>query len=186
MKTFAQFDNLIPPTQLRALQNYFAANVRWQYGWPQGVNDPFSHWSMDFLKVKLENQENVEDKLRGNPEYKPLADIWDVMLAGPMRGHHLVRCYANAHTYGVEGYLHSDSPNDDNYTALLYLNPVWKKEWAGELMFFDKAGDVFFAVSPKPGRVLAFSGNVVHAARAVARACPAMRVSVAFKSRVPS
>ena len=184
MKTFAQFDNLIPQKRLRALQDYFAAKVRWQYGWPQGTNDPYSHWSMDFLKVKLENQEGMDDVLRANPDYKPLADVWEVMQAGPMRGHQLVRCYANAHTYGVEGFLHSDSPRDDNYTSLLYLNPVWKKEWAGELLFFDGAGEVFFAVSPKPGRVLAFSGNVVHAARAVARACPAIRVSVAFKSRL--
>ena len=186
MKSFAQFDELIPPARLRALQDYFAANVRWQYGWPQGINDPFSHWSMDFLAVNRDNQDDMQDTLKAKPEFKPLADIWEAMQDGPVHGHHLVRCYANAHTFGVEGFLHADTPKDDNYTSLLYLNPVWKKEWAGELLFFDDAGDTFFTVSPKPGRVLVFSGNVVHAARAVARSCPAIRVSVAFKSRLPS
>lgn len=186
MRAFAQFDNLVPPEQLHAAQRYFATSVRWQYGWPQGTEDPFSHWNIDFLKAKLENQENLEDELRGEPAFAPLARIWDTMQEGPMHGHQLVRCYANAHTYGVEGYLHRDSQQADNYTALVYLNPVWKTDWAGELLFFDDTGDVFHAVSPRPGRVLTFPGDVRHAARAVSRTCPAIRVSLAFKTRIPS
>jgi len=186
MGSIAQFDTLIPPERLRAVQDHFAANVRWMYGWPQGTSDPFSHWNFDFLDVSLDNQENLEDKLRANPGFEPVARIWDVLQDGPMHGHHLIRCYANAHTFGVEGYLHTDSKEPDNYTALVYLNPVWKTDWAGELLFFDKAGDVFHAVSPKPGRALVFPGGILHAARAVSRTCPAIRVSLAFKTRLPS
>ncbi|HYS76002.1 MAG TPA: 2OG-Fe(II) oxygenase [Burkholderiales bacterium] len=186
MRTIAQFDKLIPPDRLRAAQDYFASSVRWQYGWPQGTKDPFSHWSMDFLKSRLDNQEDLEDKLYANEEFKPLADIWDILKSGPMHGHHLVRCYANAHTFGVEGYLHTDSPKPNNYTAVIYLNPVWKPDWAGELILFDEARDSFYAVLPKPGRVALIPGDVLHAARAVSRSCPAIRVSLAFKSRIPS
>ena len=186
MRTFAQFDTLVPEPKLHAVQKYFADNVRWKYGWPQGNDDPFSHWNVDFLHSGNLNQEDLEHRLRGNPDFKPLLEIWEVLKAGPMYGHSLVRCYANAHTYGVEGYLHTDSKRPDNYTSLVYLNPVWKTEWAGELLFYDEGGDVFHAVSPRPGRVLMFSGNTVHAARAVSRSCPAIRVSLAFKSKVLS
>jgi hypothetical protein len=185
MKIIAQFDSLIPAQRLKAVQDYFAGSVRWKYGWPQGTHDPFSHWNIDFLDSGLHNQENLEHKLFGNADYKPLADIWDCLRRGPLYGHHLVRCYANAHTFGVEGYLHTDSQHEGNYTAVVYLNPVWKPEWAGELVLFDEAGDLVCAILPKPGRVAVIPGTVRHAARGVSRICPAVRVSLAYKSKLP-
>jgi len=185
MKVVAQFDTLIPADKLRAVQDYFAARVRWKYGWPQGGKDPYSHWNIDFLESGLHNQENLEHKLRELPDARPLVDVWDCLKAGPMHGQHLVRCYANAHTFGVEGYTHTDSDKPDNYTAVVYLNPVWKPEWAGELVLFDDAGDLLCAILPKPGRVAMIPGDVPHAARGVSRICPAVRVSLAFKGRIP-
>ena len=88
-----------------------------------------------------------------------------------MRGHYLLHCYANSHTYGVEGSPHTDvvdASQVDNFTAVLYLNPVWKKEWAGELVLFNSAGGTVCAVMPRPGRAALTPGDVVHAARGVA------------------
>src|SRR5262245_38222518 len=128
MRAFAQFDQLVPPDQVRAAQRYFAASVRWEYGWPQGPEDPFSHWNVDFLEAALDNDQDLEDKLRGERALAPLSRIWDTLKEGPTYGHHLVRCYANAHTYGVEGHLHTDSKRSDHHTVLIYLNPVWKPD----------------------------------------------------------
>ena len=185
-KSIQVFDKLLPPQLVSAVQEYFATDVRWKYGWPQGVNDPFTHWNYDFLETGLRNQEDMEHKLRGRPEYKPLTDIWDVLRAGPLHDQILLRCYANAHTYGVEGYPHRDVEKDqvDNYTAVVYINPHWKTGWAGELDLFDQAGDTFFSVSPRPGRVAVIPGEFLHAARAVSRTCPAVRICLAFKSRL--
>lgn len=166
------------------MQDYFAASVRWQYGWPQGTGDPYSHWNIDFLGAGLDNQDDLEDRLRAREDAQPIVHVWERLRAGPLHGHRLVRCYANAHTFGVEGYVHTDSKRPDNYTSVVYLNPVWKREWAGELVFFDNAGDVFHAVSPKSGRVVVFPGSVPHAARAVSRICPAVRINLAFKTRL--
>ena len=185
MKIVSQFDSLIPAPRLKAAQDYFASSVRWKYGWPQGTSDPYSHWNIDFLESGLHNQKNLERKLRETAGFEPLAGIWDSLQAGPLYGHHLVRCYANAHTYGVEGYIHTDSKQTDNYTAVVYLNPVWKPEWGGELVLFDGAGDLACAILPKPGRVAIIPGDMPHAARGVSRTCPAIRVSLAFKSKLP-
>jgi hypothetical protein len=185
-KSIQVFDKLLPAALLSAVQEYFATQIRWQYGWPQGVNDPFTHWNHDVLETGLRNQEDMEHKLRGRPEYKPITDIWEVLRAGPLHGQILLRCYANAHTYGVEGYPHRDVEKDqiDNYTAVVYINPHWKTAWAGELDLFDAAGDTFFSVSPRPGRVAVIPGEFLHAARAVSRTCPAVRICLAFKSRL--
>jgi len=185
-RAIAQFDSLFPAEQLKAAQDYFAANVRWRYGWPQGEKDPYSHWVVDFLGAGPENETPLDDKLIADPNLKPIADLWRTLRSGPMRGHHLIRCYANAHTYGVEGYPHFDSKTPNNCTAIVYLNPAWKAEWAGELVLLDEAKDVVQAVLPKPGRVVLIPGDVLHVARGVSRHCPAIRVSLAFKSLIPS
>ena len=189
MKQVFVHDTALPPAVLQKVQNHFAEHVRWQFGWPQGLNDPFSHWNVDFLRAPLKSQTNVESQLFAKPELAPIADVWRALKAGPMRGHYLLRCYANSHTYGVEGYPHTDVVDGsqvDNFTAVVYLNPVWKKEWAGELVLFNSAGDTVYAVLPRPGRAALIPGDVVHAARGVSRICPAVRVCLAFKSRLPT
>jgi hypothetical protein len=189
MKQIFVHDTALPAAVLHNVQQYFAENVRWQFGWPQGLSDPFSHWNIDFLGAPLKSQANVESQLFAKPELAAVADVWRALKAGPMRGHYLLRCYANAHTYGVEGYPHTDVVDVsqiDNFTAVVYLNPVWKKEWAGELVLFNSAGDTVCAVLPRPGRAALIPGDIVHAARGVSRQCPAVRVCVAFKSRLPT
>lgn len=188
MKSFLVIDNAFDDQTLAGLQQYFQANVRWQYGWPQGTSDPFSHWNIDFLGASLKNQSNLEDQLFARPELEPIANAWRRLAAGPLKGHYLIRCYANAHTFGVEGYPHTDTISADqvdNYTAVVYLNPVWKRDWAGELVLFDDTGDVFMAVLPRAGRTAIIPGEFVHAARGVSRLCPAVRICIAFKSRLP-
>ena len=189
MKNFNIFDNAISRIVLENVQNYFQVKVRWNFGWPQGTSDPFSHWNIDFLKADLRNQTDLSAKLLNDPELQPVADVWRALAAGPLLGHDLVRCYANAHTYGVEGRPHTDvmdATQVNNYTAVVYLNPVWKTVWAGELILFDKTGDSFMSILPRPGRVAVIPGEILHAARAVSRDCPSVRICVAFKSRLPS
>ncbi len=189
MKQFFIHDTAITEDNLQSIQSYFAESVRWQFGWPQGVSDPFSHWNIDFLGASLKSQVNIENQLFANPDLAPIAAVWRTLKNGPMRGHYLLRCYANAHTYGVEGHPHTDivdATQVDNYTAVIYLNPVWKKEWAGELVMFNPAGDTLCGILPKAGRAALIPGDVVHAARGVSRQCPAVRVCIAFKSRLPT
>jgi SM-20-related protein len=189
MKQVFVHDTALPTAVLLGVVQYFAENVRWQFGWPQGLSDPFSHWNIDFLGASLKSQANVEDQLFAKPELTAVADVWRALKTGPMRGHYLLRCYANAHTYGVEDYPHTDvvdASQIDNFTAVVYLNPVWKKEWSGELVLFNSAGDTVCAVLPRPGRAALIPGDIVHAARGVSRQCPAVRVCVAFKSRLPT
>lgn len=189
MKQIFVHDQAMPAPVLQAVQGYFAAKVRWQFGWPQGLSDPFSHWNIDFLGTPLKSQTNVEAQLLSSPELSAVADVWRALKAGPMRGHYLLRCYANAHTYGVEGHPHTDivdATQVDNFTAVVYLNPVWKKEWAGELVLFNAAGDTLCGILPRSGRVAMIPGDIVHAARGVSRSCPAVRICVAFKSRLPT
>lgn len=186
MNRFSQIDDYLPTDQLSAVQDFFQTNVFWTYGWPSNKDKtPFGHWNHDFLQTHRTNQEDHEHLLLANPDLAPILALWLKLKEEHLRGHSLVRCYANAHTFGVEGYPHVDSRKPGNYTTIFYVNPMWKPEWAGETVFLNDMGDIANAVLPKPGRIVMFDGRVTHAARALSRICPAMRVTLMFKTRVP-
>lgn len=186
MERFNLIDNFLPAEQLAKLQEFFQTNVFWSYGWQSNrENTPFSHWNHDFLKTKGDNQENQEQLLLANDALGPIRDLWLKLKADHLKDHALVRCYANAHTFGVEGYPHTDSRKPGNYTTIVYVNPIWKPEWAGETVFFNDLGDIIHAVLPKPERITIFDGRIRHAARGLSRICPAMRVTLMFKTTAP-
>ena len=103
------------------------------------------------------------------------------------RGHTLMRCYANAHAYGGDGTLHTDSTDPDSRTAVYYPHGVWWPNWAGETVVFnaDKS-DIIAAVYPKPNRMVVFPGCLPHVARGVSRTCPELRIVLVFKTEVRS
>jgi hypothetical protein len=91
-----------------------------------------------------------------------------------------LRCYINAHTYGIEGYPHTDSFREHDKTIVIYLNPEWSRDWGGETLVYD--GDtIVHAGLPKFNSAVVFNGNQVHCARGVTRTCPEVRYTLMFK-----
>lgn len=183
-KYFKSADEFLDKEELSELQRFFENNVAWEFG---SQSDrwklPFGHWNRDFLNADPRNQSSYEDQLFTNSNLKVVAAVWRKIKTSIFVGDELVRCYANAHTYGVEGYPHVDHRLPGNRTTLIYLNPVWTPEWAGETVLINEIDDVVHASLPKPGRVLAFDGRITHAARSVSRRCPALRVVLVYKSK---
>jgi hypothetical protein len=186
MQRFSLVDGYLPEEQLAKLQEFFQTNVLWTYGWQSNREKvPFSHWNHDFLKTHRQNQNNEEQMLLENEALEPIRALWLKLKSDQLKDHSLVRCYANAHTFGIEGYPHVDSRKPGNYTTIVYINPMWKPEWAGETVFINDLGDITHAVLPKPGRITIFDGRITHAARGLSRICPAMRVTLMFKTTAP-
>jgi hypothetical protein len=186
MERFSLVDGYLPEEQLAKLQEFFQTNVLWTYGWQSNREKvPFSHWNHDFLKTHRQNQSNEEQMLLKNEALEPIRALWLKLKSDQLKDHSLVRCYANAHTFGIEGYPHVDSRKPGNYTTIVYINPMWKPEWAGETVFINDLGDITHAVLPKPGRITIFDGRITHAARGLSRICPAMRVTLMFKTTAP-
>lgn len=95
------------------------------------------------------------------------------------------RIYCNAIGYGDMLYAHRDHHERDsrNVTALLFVNPEWKREWAGETIFFNDDGDAVHAVTPRPGRLVLFRSGIEHRAGAPSRICHRTRLTLAIKLR---
>jgi hypothetical protein len=151
----------------------------WQYGWRSNKMLGFGHWNIVLSDSKVEREEVYHEV----PEC--IRKLWDYIQprflpTSPV----LVRAYANAHTYGVEGYIHRDSKFDEDHTVIIYYERDWKPEYAGETVFFNEAqDDIIRAVLPKYGRMTIFPGNIRHAGRGVSRICPVARRVLVLKGR---
>jgi Rps23 Pro-64 3,4-dihydroxylase Tpa1-like proline 4-hydroxylase len=103
----------------------------------------------------------------------------------PGEGFVLQRLYVNRGVYGDMYYPHRDCAADlANITVLYYANPVWHADWGGDTIFYDDAHDAQVAVSPRPGRVIASRGAIIHRGGVPARACQEARFTIACKLAV--
>ena len=77
------------------------------------------------------------------------------------------RIYITESRYGENTLIHADwwddkKNSDLGITAIVFLNPVWKREWGGEVLFFNSAREALHCVAPKPGRLLLFPSSALH------------------------
>jgi Rps23 Pro-64 3,4-dihydroxylase Tpa1-like proline 4-hydroxylase len=157
-------------------------NGSYTSGWKSSKKtDPHGHWNINFAKGGgAANLADVTYMLN-----EKLFNTWkSVKQKYGLEDMKLLRCYINAHTYGVEGYTHKDSSRDDEWTVVLYLIDDWKVDWAGETIVVED-GEIVKSVIPKRNRALIFPGNHIHAARAVSRICYGLRRTLMFKFRAP-
>lgn len=93
----------------------------------------------------------------------------------------LIGVYANANRTGDADEVHKDGDEPGYPTAILYANPRWEPEWAGETVLYNETKDEFVrSVYPRPGRIVIFDGRIWHNARVPTRHYGGIRVTVVF------
>jgi hypothetical protein len=172
--TLKQIPKVFPDALLEQVREHIAT-VPWRYGWASNRSIEFTHWNYDFTGVPVYNSIDISDQL---PE--PISAAWHYLKQQFLGDQALLRCYVNSHTYGVEGYPHTDSKRDADNTLVVYMNPEWRRDWGGETMVYD-GYNIVHAELPKYNKGLVFPGAKVHQARSVTRICPAQRITLMFK-----
>lgn len=174
MSEIVVHDDAIPAFLIRA------ANLSKQsltYGWKSNPELGFGHWNHNFGNLRTDKD---RDAIAASLPIT-LVPIWTQVnrLLGGMT---LIRCYVNGHTFGAEGYPHTDSVEETDRTVVLYLNEEWKREWGGETAFYE-GDEIVRSVMPRFGRCVIFPSNIVHCARAVSRICPVLRLCLVMKAK---
>ena len=172
--TLKQIAQVLPESLLKEVSEHIST-VPWRYGWASNKNIEFTHWNYDFTGVPVYNSIDIANLL---PE--PIAQAWHYIQTQFLGDQSLLRCYVNSHTYGVEGYPHTDSRRAQDNTLVVYMNPHWQRDWGGETMVYD-GYNIIHAELPKYNKGLVFPGVKVHQARSVTRICPAQRITLMFK-----
>ena len=179
-------DDVIPIDLQKRIADFVRLPI-WGYGWrSNGGQDRYSFWHAHFAGKDTKNRESCLPDLIDNEIAAPIAALWDFLSKELLRGHVPLRVYANAHTYGVEGYVHTDSTDEENYfTTIYYAHQVWRRNWSGEIVFFSKENDdIVKAIAPRPGRLVFFPGSILHKAQAPSRECPELRISIVIKTQL--
>ena len=170
-------DNAVDKELLDAAM-YFINKANWSYGWPSNKDMPYGHWNVDFTHTTKNNSTDVTTRLP--PVLMPIwQGVNQAFFGGQAR---LVRCYANRHTFGTEGYIHTDTERDEDQTCVVYLDKDWDPNWGGETSFYSKdLKEIVKSVIPAYGRTAVFKGNIPHCAKPVSRICPKVRTTLMFK-----
>jgi SM-20-related protein len=88
------------------------------------------------------------------------------------------RSYINFNLFGDFQYNHSDG---DEWTALFFIADEWNEDWMGEFFIVDPIDSVKFAVTPKPGRMVLFDGEIIHRGGVPSKLCFKPRLTLAVK-----
>jgi hypothetical protein len=173
------YDNFLPVTQYQELRDLIK-HAPLSYGHKSSSKvDPYGH--LKYAPIH-DRQHNLADLAFQLPQ-GPLLDAWQVLGGRTgFGGSKLIRCYANGYTYGMDGYFHTDSQRTDEITVILYICDTWNRDWAGETCMADNKGG-WWSIPPVPNRCLMIPSNMPHAARAVSRMCPEMRMTLMYKTR---
>lgn len=178
-------DGLLPGTERRQISDFLSQPI-WQYGWRSDPRrDRYPFWHVAFAGGDARSRVSCERELAKFPALRPIYRLWLRLKQTVLEGHVPLRAYANAHTYGVEGYVHKDNEDTENYfSTIYYAHPVWEHNWAGETVFYgDRGKEIVQSVYPRPGRIVSFHGAVPHCARAPSRECSALRLTVVIKTQ---
>tara|TARA_R110000868_G_scaffold12850_3_gene60770 strand:+ start:6983 stop:8095 length:1113 start_codon:yes stop_codon:yes gene_type:complete len=151
-------------------------------GWKSNRQiDPHGHWNKNYVQGVKSNSSNLAEVCNNIPNLQK--KVWDILKEKyHLNDMILLRCYMNAHTYGVDGYIHADSRRNDEWTMITYLNEMWDPNWAGETIILED-GEIVKSVIPKRNRAVIFASKKLHAARGVSRMCYDLRKTLMFKFR---
>lgn len=184
---FMVLDDFVPTMLQLKLSALMEMNI-WRYGW-KAADTQTNHffWHSHFAGDNDDGGEvDCEAEMHDRALVAPVLELWRLIQQSIGKGHVPVRVYANAHTFGGDGHVHTDARAAGHYTSLYYAHPRWETNWGGETLFFNSDKDgILHAAFPKPGRLVHFSGTIPHAARSPARDCPALRSVIVIKSFVP-
>lgn len=173
-------DDMVPPELYGELLQGLL-RIGWKFGWNTPSNPYSRYWHHEIGFGKKANEVDISANVRKHPltAFASYMD-WLVQLIN-VPDFRVLRYYLNAHTYGTDGWPHTDTERPGELTCVLYLTQQWKPEWCGETVVFDAAGEIERAVLPKTNRLLTFPSDRLHGPRPLSKAFEGLRVVLVVK-----
>ena len=186
--TITRMDNVLRDDQRKSIDD-FLRGPGWRFGWKSKRNtDEFSFWHKHFAgpvhadRVSQPDHEEpvscAEELARKTPAIHLL---WAALEKTALKGHVLVRCYANGHTYGSDGtyagfifaaqFHHAHYPHSGGPVVRRTVSSTRRRP-TSSLRFIP--GPTGSSSSPALPRM----------SRGVSRICPILRITLMFKTEL--
>jgi len=161
-------DNFVNEKDLKSFYNDYCLNgkIEWAYNNRANHNYPIDSFSSNKNTnelVKIPFIKNCLDRI--NPIVQKFNNTID-------------RIFVNGLPSGCDGFEHTDR---EGLTAILMINPVWKKEWGGEFLCYNDNNEIIYASTYKPGRLIIFDGKKPHRGLGPNKFFDVLRVTIAFQ-----
>ncbi|MEM9532649.1 MAG: 2OG-Fe(II) oxygenase [Pseudomonadota bacterium] len=170
-KKIAVFDNLLPQDVVTRIKQILDASPFQHNEIARPDTAEYRHWA-----------NNMTVEAARNLPFHPATEAASQVFAQPGKRFQVYRAYTNYAGYGDMLFTHTDCmPGAGELTALWFVAERWDIEWGGETLFFNEEGDAEFVVSPRPGRLVMFNGELRHCGRPPNRICTEPRYTLAFK-----
>lgn len=179
-------DNAVPVDMYNELLHAAFSQIGWKFGWNTPSNPHNRYWHHEVGYGTKKNINDISDNVKKHR--LPIFDCYQDWLKSHIlpENTRILRYYLNAHTFGTDGWPHTDTDRTDELTAVLYLTETWKPQWCGETVVFDQQGDIAKAALPKANRLLIFPSNYLHSPRPLAKVFQGMRVVLVTKFGSPT
>jgi Rps23 Pro-64 3,4-dihydroxylase Tpa1-like proline 4-hydroxylase len=89
-----------------------------------------------------------------------------------------IRTWVLLSTYLSKYNFHPDNTVKGGTTILYYVNSDWDREWGGETLFCNSAGELEIVVEFKPNRIVVFDSNIPHKPGLISRDAPPYRFTM--------
>lgn len=143
----------------------------WNFHYKANEKEPDMHWH------KLAGH-SIEEMSENGFDY--LIPLWEsIQNLDGIPETKIIRCYLNAHTYGIEPTIHRD---DGTYTFIYYPNLSWQDNWGGGTSVYEEDLKEGWLATYKPNRLIGFDAKKLHQGMPVTRKCFALRTCVVFKT----
>lgn len=134
-----------------------------------------------WIKATHQGLNYYRGEILNDPFYVYLADKVKWKLRR-ITGHYRLRLdqiNINGQTFGQDGWVHHDRPDDRYIGLLLFASPEWDRDWAGEFVVYDIFDNPNY-VNNVPNRAVIFPPNFDHRGLAPTRKTTNLRVTLAF------
>ena len=164
-------DYAVPEQMAKALYEYFHHYTEWSFD----ANEEGAGDNVQFL-CHLDNN------------WVEQSPLWELLRKYVKKfygeGYIPYNCSVNHTRYGDNPMDHRDTydPDVKDVTLLLYLNPHWNMNFAGETVYIDERGEIELSVLPKFCRLAIHEGYINHLSRAPARIATNSRYTLAIKA----
>lgn len=151
----------------------------WEYAHNQTING--NKWAFSGASNTLKNRFWFLD-LNQDPFFTD--HFFEIIKQKTGNNYKLDRVYANGHTYGLSGEMHTDREQEDEGvfdTFLYYPCREWAPEWGGFTIVLNKERQLENLQPPIPNLGILFDSKLLHCGLEPTHNCNQLRVTVAFK-----
>ena len=157
--------------------NELSYNIDEKYeGKIYGLKHLDQHWELSFNANELYSWENNDFGMY---------DLWKIVrkyLNDTVENKTLdiISCRATGSTNGTFGLPTTGNSNNNIYTILYYVNPLWRIEWDGQTVFYN-GSNITKSIYPKPGRIVCFPSMIPYTNIQPNKFFPGLKTTVIFE-----